>query len=107
MFVYTSSLPFNVQLGQDRNFDTSTNDRPIGVGRNTGRGFRYASFDFRLSRPFRLSERWTVQGIAEAFNSLNHTNRAVPNAVISAPTFGMATSVFDARQIQFGARVNF
>lgn len=107
MFVYTSQLPFNVQLGQDRNFDTNTNDRPIGVGRNTGRAFGYSSLDFRFSRVFRLSERWTVQGIAEAFNSLNHTNRAVPNAVISAPTFGQATSVFDARQIQFGARVNF
>ncbi len=107
MFVYTAQLPFNVQLGQDRNFDTSTNDRPIGLGRNTGRGFGYSSLDFRFSRLFRVSERWTVQAIAEAFNSLNHTNRAVPNAVITAPTFGQATSVFDARQIQFGARANF
>jgi hypothetical protein len=107
LFVYTSALPFNVQLGQDRNFDTSTNDRPIGVGRNTGRGFGYSSLDFRLSRTFRVSDRWTVQGIAEAFNSLNQVNRAVPNGVITAPTFGQATSVFDARQIQLGARVNF
>jgi hypothetical protein len=107
MFVYTSRLPFNVLLGQDRNFDTNTNDRPIGVGRNTGRGFGYSSLDFRLSRVFRISERWNVQAIAEAFNSLNHLNRAVPNGVITAATFGRATSVFDARQIQFGARVNF
>jgi hypothetical protein len=107
MFVYTSQLPYNLQLGQDRNFDTSTNDRPIGVGRNTGRGFNYASLDARVSRTFRLSERWTVQGIAEAFNTLNRTNRAVPNAVVTAATFGQATSVFDARQIQFGVRVNF
>jgi hypothetical protein len=107
LFLYTSQLPFNLQLGQDRNFDTSTNDRPVGVGRNTGRGFDYVSLDFRLSRTFRLTERWSVQGIAETFNSLNSTNRAVPNAVITAPTFGQATSVFDARQIQFGARVNF
>jgi hypothetical protein len=107
MFVYTSQLPYNLQLGQDRNFDTNTNDRPIGVGRNTGRGFDYASLDFRVSRVFRFSERWTVQAIAEAFNSLNRTNRAVPNAVVTAATFGQATSVNDARQIQFGARVNF
>ncbi len=107
MFVYTSQLPYNLQLGQDRNFDTNTNDRPIGVGRNTGRGFNYASLDFRLSRTFHLSERWSVQAIAEAFNTLNRTNRAVPNAVVSAATFGQATAVFDARQLQFGARVNF
>ncbi len=107
LFLYTSQLPFNLQLGQDRNFDTSTNDRPVGVGRNTGRGFDYVSLDFRLSRTFRVSERWSIQGIGEAFNSLNGTNRAVPNAVITAPTFGQATSVFDARQIQLGARVNF
>ena len=107
LVIYTSQLPFNVLLGADRNFDTNTNDRPVGVGRNTGRGFDYASFDFRLSRTFRLTERWSLQGLAEVFNSLNRTNRAVPNNTITAPTFGQATSVYDPRQLQFGLRLAF
>ncbi|MCW5976654.1 MAG: TonB-dependent receptor [Bryobacteraceae bacterium] len=107
LFLYTSRLPFNIQLGFDRNGDTNTNDRPVGVGRNTGRGFDYASFDFRLSRTFRLTENWSLQGLAEAFNSLNRTNRAVPNNTITAPTFGRATAVYDPRQIQFGLRLSF
>jgi hypothetical protein len=39
IFTYASRLPFNILLGSDRNFDTNNNDRPAGVGRNTGRGF--------------------------------------------------------------------
>lgn len=39
IFTYASRLPFNILLGSDRNFDTNNNDRPVGVGRNTGRGF--------------------------------------------------------------------
>ena len=54
IFTYASRLPFNVLLGSDRNFDTNNNDRPVGVGRNTGRGFDFASLDLRLSRRFSL-----------------------------------------------------
>ena len=39
IFTYASRLPFNVLLGTDRNLDTNNNDRPLGFGRNTGRGF--------------------------------------------------------------------
>src|ERR1051325_1947530 len=57
IFTYASRLPFNVLLGSDRNLDTNNNDRPVGVGRNTGRGFDFASLDLRLSRTFRITER--------------------------------------------------
>jgi hypothetical protein len=107
LLFYTSRLPFNIQLGSDRNGDTNTNDRPVGAGRNTGRGFDYTSLDFRLSRTFRLSERWSLQALAETFNSLNRVNRAVPNNTITAATFGQATAVNDPRQLQFGLRLDF
>lgn len=113
LFVYSSALPYNVLLNYDRNNDTAQNDRPVGVGRNTGRGFDYASFDARLSRRFRITERWTLQALAESFNTLNRTNAAVPNNVIGsgagAPSasFGRPTAVFDPRQIQFGLRLDF
>ncbi|HWW76756.1 MAG TPA: carboxypeptidase regulatory-like domain-containing protein, partial [Pyrinomonadaceae bacterium] len=41
VFQYGSPLPFNVVTGTDRNSDTNVNDRPAGVGRNTGRGFDF------------------------------------------------------------------
>lgn len=112
LLLYTSQLPFNVLLGSDRNFDTNTNDRPVGVGRNTGRGFDYFTFDLRLSRIFRVTERVSLQGIAEAFNLLNRTNFAVPNNTFGPnatplPSFGQPTVVNDPRQLQFALRVNF
>jgi Carboxypeptidase regulatory-like domain len=112
IFTYASRLPFNVLLGSDRNFDTNNNDRPIGVGRNTGRGFDFASLDLRVRRHFRLNERVGLDVIAEGFNVLNRPNFGVPNntfgpGVTSLPSFGQPTLAFDPRQFQFGLRLSF
>lgn len=112
IFTYGSRLPFNVLLGNDRNFDSNNNDRPIGVGRNTGRGFDFASLDLRLSRRFRLTERVELQLLAEGFNVLNRANFGVPNNTFGGdvnprPNFGQPTAAFDPRQFQFGVKVSF
>jgi outer membrane receptor protein involved in Fe transport len=112
IFTYASRLPFNVLLGSDRNFDTNNNDRPLGVGRNTGRGFDLASLDLRLSRRFRLTERVDLQLLAEGFNILDRANFAIPNntfgsGVTPLPAFGRPTAAFDPRQFQFGIKVSF
>jgi hypothetical protein len=112
IFTYASRLPFNVLLGSDRNFDTNNNDRPIGVGRNTGRGFDFASLDLRLSRRIHLSERVDLQLLAEGFNVLNRANFGVPNNTFGSglnplPTFGQPTAAFDPRQFQLGLKVTF
>jgi hypothetical protein len=112
IFTYASTLPFNVLLGSDRNLDTNNNDRPRGVGRNTGRGFDFASLDLRLSRRFRLTERVDLQLLAEGFNVLNRSNFGVPNntfgsGVTPLATFGQPTQAFDSRQFQFGMRLSF
>jgi len=112
ILTYASRLPFNVLLGSDRNFDGNNNDRPIGVGRNTGRGFDFASLDLRVSRRFRLTERVDVQLLAEGFNVLNRANFGVPNNTFGAginplATFGQPTAAFDPRQMQFGMKVSF
>jgi hypothetical protein len=112
IFTYASALPFNVLLGNDRNLDTNNNDRPLGVGRNTGRGFDFASLDLRLSRRFRLSERVDLQLLAEGFNVLNRANFSIPNNTFGSgtaplPTFGQPTSAFDSRQFQFGMKLSF
>jgi hypothetical protein len=112
IFTYASRLPFNVLLGSDRNFDGNNNDRPVGVGRNTGRGFDFASLDLRVSRRFRLTERVDLQLLAEGFNVLNRANFGVPNNTFGTrvnplPTFGQPTAAFDPRQFQFGMKVSF
>jgi len=112
IFTYASNPPFNILLGSDRNFDTNNNDRPLGIGRNTGDGFDYASLDLRLRRTIRLTERVQLQVLAEGFNLLNKANFTVPNgtrgsSVTPLPSFGKPTATFDPRQFQFGLRLNF
>jgi hypothetical protein len=112
IFTYASRLPFNVLLGNDRNLDTNNNDRPIGVGRNTGRGFDFASFDLRLSRRFRVTERVSLDLLAEGFNLFNRANYGVPNntfgpGVAPLGSFRQPTAAFDPRQFQFGMKLSF
>lgn len=112
IFSYAARLPFNILTGNDRNFDTNFNDRPPGMGRNSGRGFDFASLDLRLSRRFRFTERVEVEAIAEAFNALNRANLQLPNNTFGTgqtplATFGLPTAASDPRQIQFGLRLSF
>ena len=112
IFQYGSRLPFNVLTGTDRNGDTNFNDRPAGVGRNTGRGFDHASLDLRLSRRFALAERAALEFVVEGFNVLNRANLQLPNNVYGAgarplAACGRATAAADPRQIQLGLRLDF
>src|SRR6185295_11119854 len=86
IFTAASRLPFNVLLGNDRNLDSNNNDRPVGVGRNTGKGFGFSSLDLRLRRRIKLSERLNLEMSAECFNVLNHANLAVPINVFGPGT---------------------
>jgi hypothetical protein len=109
---YASALPFNVQTGTDRNNDTTVNDRPAGVARNSASGFDSATVDVRVSRRFVLSGRLTVEAAVEAFNALNRTNLQIPNniygpGIVPLPTFGQATAAGDPRQLQIGLRFRF
>lgn len=111
IFRYGSALPFNILTGTDRNNDTNVNDRPLGVGRNTGRGFDFAALDLRLSRRLRLSERAALEVIAEGFNVLNRSNFQLPNNIFGAlatplPAFRRPTAAADPRQLQFGLRLS-
>ncbi|HET7441715.1 MAG TPA: TonB-dependent receptor [Terriglobales bacterium] len=131
---YNSGHPFNLLAGADVNGDRhSTNDRPIGAGRNTGIGPNYVTLDMRLARSVKLSEKANVQLLAEGFNLTNRTNFASVNNVVG-PLFGLPlsaggagaatfnvhgnaalspsqplgfTSIFAAREIQLGVRLSF
>ncbi|HEV7859926.1 MAG TPA: TonB-dependent receptor [Pyrinomonadaceae bacterium] len=112
IFQYGSRLPFNIQTGADRNFDTNVNDRPPGVGRNTGLGFDFASLDLRLNRRLRLGEHLSLDAMVEGFNILNRANLQLPNNTFGTgttplPGFGRPTAADNPRQVQFGLRLNF
>ncbi len=120
---YNSSHPFNLLAGTNVNNDRhSTNDRAPRAGRNTGIGPDYVTFDVRLSRRFKLTEKDTAQLIAEGFNVFNRTNFASVNNVVGVigPPFKLSgteaaspsqplgfTSALAKREIQLGVRINF
>jgi hypothetical protein len=112
IYSFASALPFNPLTGNDRNFDTNFNDRPTGRGRNTARGFDFASLDLRLSRKFRFTERLGLEAIIEGFNVLNRSNFQIPNNIFGTgetplPSYGRPTAASDSRQIQLGLRFSF
>jgi len=112
IFAYASRLPFNIVTGSDRNFDTNNNDRPVGVARNAGHGFDFASFDLRIGREFRLTDRVNLRILAEGFNLFNRANYSVPNNTFGTgatplATFGQPTAAFDPRQFQLGLKLSF
>jgi hypothetical protein len=124
---YYSALPFNVTTGASSVQGTTmrpctpgitncTNVLPgTVIGRNTGAGFDSFTMNARLSRTFRLGERFRLEGIAEAFNALNHRNDIIPNGTFGtgvyptspSPSFGHATAVGDPRQIQLALRLTY
>ena len=107
-----SGATFNVVAGSDLNNDTNNNDRPAGVGRNTGRLPSSSALDLRLSRTFALGHDNRIEVMAEAFNVLNHVNILNVNNTFGTGTvplasFGQPTLAGDPRQIQLGARWSF
>jgi hypothetical protein len=85
------------------------------IGRNAGVGFNFFAMSARLSRTFPLGERFKLQGIAQAFNALNHRNNQIPNGTFGAgtyptapsSTFGQATAAGDPRGVEFAAKLSF
>src|SRR5262249_24048360 len=69
----TSSFPVNVGQGSDLNGDGVNNDRPLFRGRNDTPGYGFKEVNLRISRAFRISERYSLEIIGEAENLLNST----------------------------------
>ncbi|MCU1258920.1 MAG: hypothetical protein JWO80_1805 [Bryobacterales bacterium] len=117
MLQYYSALPFNIGTGLTTIQGTSA--RPIVNGafinRNAGTGFDFFNLNARLSRTFPIGERLRLEGIAEAFNLLNHVNGVTLNGTFGSgayptnqsPTFRQITAVADSRTLQLALRVSF
>jgi hypothetical protein len=87
---------------------------PFGCTGNLGRNaFTRPGFfdvDLRLSRKFHITERWSLDVIADAFNLLNRNNVS-DVSVLCDPTAtctaGQPTASFDPRQFQFALKINW
>jgi hypothetical protein len=131
IFTARSGFPFNITTGIDTNMDNNPNDRPLGVGRNTGRGLPYYSADLRITRHLYWGKerRQSVDAIFDTFNLFNHANykefngstngalrlsdlgisdvrvsakKSLPSTVLGGPT-----SAYDPRILQFALKINF
>ncbi|HEV8138364.1 MAG TPA: carboxypeptidase regulatory-like domain-containing protein [Pyrinomonadaceae bacterium] len=145
IFEISSGRPFNILSNQDTNNDQSNQtDRPsvlanrlcvpgsLGctplitngvfstgdLGRNMGITHKFMSWDLRLSRIVRLSERVRLDLIAEGFNLFNRFNEASASPFLddvnafnqraaNGRYYSRPTASFDPRQFQFGMKINF
>ena len=146
IFEWSSGRPFNILSNQDTNNDQSNQtDRPSvlsdgtlcvpgeagcvplitnnnftrgSLGRDFGLIHNYMSFDLRLSKLVRLSERARLELIAEGFNLFNRFNEAAASPFVddvrtfnqratNGRYYSRPTASFDPRQFQFGVKLNF
>jgi hypothetical protein len=78
------------------------------AGRDILPGPGNAVIDLSLHRRFHLSERQTMEGRVEAFNSLNHPNIGIPLPYPDfGPIYGEAVSAGNPRRLQFALRYDF
>ena len=132
----SSGRPFNILSGADTNADIQgTNERPSvandgtlfippflsqggSLGRNRGITHGYASLDMRLTRAIRFGERVRIDLIAEGFNLFNRFNEGSASPFFQDVNafhqrdgggryYSRPTAAFDARQFQFGLKINF
>jgi hypothetical protein len=127
-----SGIPFTLTTGQDINGDTRAfNDRLFYIGRNTGVGPNFRSFDMRFTRSLRFTNDgparldFTIEGV----NLFNRTNYASVRDIIPIGHADYASgevrlsgrkdrsaargeplafqAAFDPRRIQFGLKLVF
>ena len=122
-----SGLPFNIRTNRDLNNDgNATNDRPLGIGRNTGKLGSSVTLDGRYVRFFNFGKR-RLEIFGEGKNLLNRLSVSTVNRVVATDTMGnptvaipssiircgspavtpCATATYDARSLQIGAKITF
>ncbi len=75
--------------------------------RNPVRGPGYQDADLMLGKTFGLSERFSLEFRAEAFNVSNTPPLGQPNGVLGNPAFGSITSAFDPRVFELALKLHF
>ncbi len=128
--------PWDVTAGQDLDRDGNNQDRPAGLVKNAGgresdgnlaiiNAFRQSRnlspitmeqlartsgdrlVDLRATKQFALGSRVRFDVFLESYNLFNTVNYENPSGVITSGSFAAYTTARDARQIQWGARIQF
>jgi hypothetical protein len=129
----SSGAPYAIRTGADDNGDSIFNDRPAGVGRNSGRGAAQWSINTQFSyvlgfgrqaggppgvavigggaAPTILSveqtPKYRVQVFLAVQNLTNHANYGGYSGTMTSPFFGTATTVSAMRKVDFGLNLGF
>ena len=81
---------------------------PFGnSSRNSFRGYAFYQADLGISKNFTVTEGVRIIFRSEAFNLFNHSNFTAPDGNVSNSTFGVITSTYPPRQLQFALKVQF
>jgi hypothetical protein len=93
----------------DRNsFAATTAQQPFGnLGRNAIYGPSFFQLDLNVQKNFRITEAMSLQFRSEFFNLLNKTNFRPPVVDWSNASFGLYTTTYQPRQIQFALKLTF
>ncbi len=120
VFVAASGAPYNIETGADDNRDLVVNDRPQGVGRNSGEGPALAQLDVRMTAVFqaprppsadpRSLKRERIDNLElnfDVFNLFNAVNPPTYIGVVTSPLFGRANLARLPRTAQVSLRYRF
>jgi hypothetical protein len=85
------------------------------AGRNLVRGPSLWQADVGINKNFRISERFSLDFRAQAFNLFNRAQFGNPNSLFSSASFGRITTTVNngatgsgtPRQLQFALRLNY
>jgi hypothetical protein len=129
-----SGAPYSIRTGRDENGDLVFNDRPAGVGRNTGRAAyqwtinTFVGYMIPIGRrgaggppittviqgggvatvqSFEQPPRYQVQVFVGAQNLLNRANYTGYSGTLTSPFFGQPTSVLGTRKVDWGVNITF
>jgi carboxypeptidase family protein len=95
---------------QGRTAQPITPGARTATNRNTARkDNEYFSFDWRIQRPFRLSERFSIIPVIEMFNTFNNANNINPLVTPGLFNFDgfLRQGVGDPRQVQLAVKFTF
>ena len=116
-----SGETFNIVSNLDLNLDGFIgSDRPLGIGRNSGRTPNQFNIDLRHSRVFKFNERYKLEVTGEFVNILNRYSLFQVNGTVTTDATGTVTgglpnfflfpraqTALDSRQFQLGFKFIF
>jgi hypothetical protein len=116
--VFQTGLPYAAYYSNDLNGDGMANHIVAGHTRNDLRQPNYTQVDMRVTRTFKITKRFQVDGILDIYNLFNKADYFVTTtgykwgtaaATAPVPAFGQLSNVdkTKTREIQLGIRLKF